>query len=402
MGRPSIMVDHQDNAQIGATLLNSRHWKCVWFDPIVAVFVHDSYAEPVEKHAVDFAARHFRPDPALDPRGLPALLAAAKGLRNYANFLVVRGNAPRPLIWLGLDYARRIVETDPDSAEGWKAIAQIESNRDPVAQPGPRFRMPFDPVLDLSAIRATYAYRRAVEQAPRDFMAVMGLAKLYEVRQMREAMLPLLDRLVELPTVNQLQRMQQAIAESDRARLRQELGSPPREDWKNLAELDHVVTELLAAGRAETAAGLLEKAYPAARASWDVIDRIATLRLHLGEPEKARTLWRAASSVPAPGVRDARIGAALLAEGQFDAARKAYEAALKADPSLFEARYGLAILEQDAGRASAAYEHARAAIESGPSDVGRAAARAVASAVSRFARKESSGAVSMSGSHSSE
>ena len=54
----------------------------------------------------------------------------------------------------------------------------------------------------------------------------------------------------------------------------------------------------------------------------------------------------------------------------------------------FEARYGLAVLEQDAGRAAAAYEHARAAIESAPSEAARAAARAIASAVSRFARSE--------------
>ncbi len=44
LGRPSILVDHVDNAGIGASLLASRHWMCVCFDPIVAVFLHDSYA----------------------------------------------------------------------------------------------------------------------------------------------------------------------------------------------------------------------------------------------------------------------------------------------------------------------------------------------------------------------
>ena len=57
----------------------------------------------------------------------------------------------------------------------------------------------------------------------------------------------------------------------------------------------------------------------------------------------------------------------------------------------FEARYGLAVLEQDAGRAVAAYESALAAIESAPSDVARSAARALALAVSRFARAEVNG-----------
>ena len=72
------------------------------------------------------------------------------------------------------------------------------------------------------------------------------------------------------------------------------------------------------------------------------------------------------------------------------AARRLWQA-LATDPSLFEARYGLAFLEQDAGRAAAAYENARAAIESAPSEVARSAARAIASAVSGFARAEVNG-----------
>jgi hypothetical protein len=88
------------------------------------------------------------------------------------------------------------------------------------------------------------------------------------------------------------------------------------------------------------------------------------------------------------------VAAAELADGQLDAARKQYEQAVAADPGLFEARYGLAILEQDAGRAAASYEHAIAAIDSAPSEVARTAARALASSVARFAHKEASDAVS--------
>ena len=69
--RPVVMVDHEYSWADGATLLGQPHWRCVWFDPIVAVFVHDSAEEAVRSHAVDFAARHFRPDPSSrgsDPR----------------------------------------------------------------------------------------------------------------------------------------------------------------------------------------------------------------------------------------------------------------------------------------------------------------------------------------------
>ena len=62
MGRPVVMVDHEYSWADGATMLGSAHWRCVWFDPIVAVFVHDSAEEAVRLHAVDFATRHFRPE----------------------------------------------------------------------------------------------------------------------------------------------------------------------------------------------------------------------------------------------------------------------------------------------------------------------------------------------------
>jgi tetratricopeptide (TPR) repeat protein len=211
---------------------------------------------------------------------------------------------------------------------------------------------------------------------------------------MNQAALPLLDRLVALQPINELQRTQQSLAESERTRLRQVLGPTPVTAWKNLAELDQVVSDELSRGQAATAAETLERAYPPVNASWEIVDRVATLRLHLGEPEKARSLWQEALSVPQPAVRHARMGAAYMAENRFDLARKSYEQALAAEPALFEARYGLAVLEQDDGHASAAYEHAIAALESAPSEVARSAARALASAVSVFARKEAGRAVS--------
>jgi hypothetical protein len=391
IGRPTILVDHQTNAQVGAALLASRHWKCVWFDPIVAVFVHDSLDELVRSHSVDFGARHFRPDPATEPHDLPALAASAKGLRDYVSFLSPRPEVARPLLWLGQDHARRVLEIDPNSPAGWKTLGQIELLREPVGQPSPRLRMAFDPVFDLSLVRATYQLRRALELAPRDFLTLFGLEQAFQARQMDEAMLPIVERLAALSPINPHQRA--IIAEADRGRLqlREKLGPAPRTAWKNLGELDEIVSDLLARGRAASAAETLEQAYPAARAPWEVVDRVATLRLHLGEAEQARNLWRQATTVPQPAVRDARVAVTYLAEEQFDLARQSYEQALAVDPTLFEARYGLAILEQDAARAAASLEHARAAIESAPNDVSRSAARAIASAVSRHARAAASG-----------
>ena len=164
------------------------------------------------------------------------------------------------------------------------------------------------------------------------------------------------------------------------------LGSPPATTWRNLSELDQIVTAQLAAGRAESAAVLLERAYPPEKASWEIIDKMATLRLHLGEPARARELWRKATTIPEPGIQDARIGTTYLVEGDFDAARRHYQQALNANPNLFEAHYCLAVLEQDAGQARPAYEQADLALEAAQNDSARSAARAIAAGVARFAR----------------
>jgi len=386
IGRPSILVDHQFNAEVGAALLASRNWRCVWFDEISAVFVHQAYEEVVDEHGVDFAARHFRPTAGAAPHGPEALVAAAKGSRNYASFLTMHGpDRARPFIWLSLDYAWRIVETVPDSLEGWKTIGNIELVRESSGPPSPRYRMPFDPVFDLSPARATYALRRAERLAPYDFLTLMGLEQSYESRGMLEPLLPVLDRLLSVRPINPHQAAQQVRVESLRAEVVQRLGAPPPTTWNNLAELDRIIEQQLSAGRVESAAALLENSYPDGRAPWDVVLKLSTLYLHLGEPERAREVLRRGGADAQPAVRDARLAVCDILEGRFGEARTLYQKAVDQDPELFEARYGLAILEQDAGRADASYEQALAAVECAPDDVARSSARVVAAAVRRFA-----------------
>ena len=91
--------------------------------------------------------------------------------------------------------------------------------------------------------------------------------------------------------------------------------------------------------------------------------------------------------MPRPGIQDARIGTTYLVEGDFDAARRHYVQAALANPELFEAHYCLAVLEQDAGQARAAYDHAMMALKSATEDISQSAARAIATAVARFARE---------------
>jgi tetratricopeptide (TPR) repeat protein len=391
MGRPVILVDHEYNSPLGATLLRSAHWRCVWFDPIAAVYVHDSASAAVRPHEVDFAARHFWPDPSSEPRGLAELTASAAAIRNYVMAIApIRGDLGRPLAWLGLDYARRILQMDPDSTAAWKLLGQIELFREPAAPPTPRYRLPFDPVFDLSIVRATYGLRHAVERSAGDFRTLAMLKLAYENRLMYEAALPVTDQLLAMRPINQAQVYTQTEAESKRAEYRQKLGPPAPATWRNLSELDQMVTALLGAGRAESAAELLERANPREHAPWPILDRIATLRLHLGQPDRARAIWLKADAVSRPGVPLARVGTTYLVEGNFEAARRAFQNALASTPDLFEACYSWAILEQDVGNAPAAYDLALKAINMAPDDPSRAAARAIAASVARFARRPES------------
>ena len=154
-------------------------------------------------------------------------------------------------------------------------------------------------------IRATYALQRASELGPHDFSLLISLRAAYEARRMYEAALSISNRVASLHTINLYQSGEQAKNEAVGADYLRKLGSPPATTWRNLSELDQIVTAQLDAGRAESVAVLLERAYPPEKASWEIIDKIATLRLHLGEPALARELWQKALTTPEPGIRDA-------------------------------------------------------------------------------------------------
>jgi tetratricopeptide (TPR) repeat protein len=292
------------------------------------------------------------------------------------------------LAWLGLDAARKIIERAPKSFEAWKNLGLIELRRSQPGPPSQRYRLPFDPVFDLTSVRATYALRRATELVSDDFMTLLELKNTFDQRLMTEPALEILDRVAQLRPKNQVQRVVQAKFSAARADYVGRIGAPPPQNWKNLNDLDQIVTAELAAGRVRGAAALLETAHPPAAAAWEVVDRIATMRLHLGEPAQARALWSASASASAPrkGLPAARVGTTYLVEGDFDQARRHYLQALAENPDLFEPAYCLAILEQDAGDAAAAYEQASVALETAPDETSRSAARSILANVSRFAR----------------
>jgi tetratricopeptide (TPR) repeat protein len=84
---------------------------------------------------------------------------------------------------------------------------------------------------------------------------------------------------------------------------------------------------------------------------WATSDRAAMTLLHLGHPAEARQIWERASEPPSPAVRQSRIATAALVSQDFRAAREGYESALKLDPKLGQAWFGLALLHAQLGEA---------------------------------------------------
>ena len=70
----------------------------------------------------------------------------------------------------------------------------------------------------------------------------MELKRAYDLRLMNEAALPLADRLLALHPKNRRQAEVQAGVQSELAEYDRKLGSAPPTTWRNLSELDQIVT----------------------------------------------------------------------------------------------------------------------------------------------------------------
>jgi tetratricopeptide (TPR) repeat protein len=383
-GNPGVLVDlvQSGSGTMAATLFADRDWVCVYFDAVAAVFVHKSY--PAASQPVDFVSRHFEPDSA--PRDEPELVATARVLHDVSSTLQGpdrnRSDLTPGLLLLGHGDAHLAIELDPNSAGAWKRLGQIETLRIPVPPEvlAKRPQAPFDPLLDLAIVRATYDLVHADRLAPDDFATLLSLSMLYTSRNLLDVVEPVLERLGSLKTINALQRTLQDERNlqgipQQLGQIRKTLGPPPASDWRNLGELERAVGDLHRRGRVKAAADLLESAYKPQERTWELTDRMATLRLHLGEPERARALWESAAVVPRPALQAARVAVTHLVQEDYEAARRFYNEALRAEPQLFEALYGLATLEADAGRRTPAVEAARAAEAAAPSDLARSAAQ---------------------------
>jgi tetratricopeptide (TPR) repeat protein len=387
LGRPGILTDHLQPGMTGiaATLLASPDWRCVWFDPLASVFIPAGAAPAVPP--IDFLARSFGRDSEATANDVASLGASAKALHDVAYDLTLsrgRIDVAGPLVLLGLNHARRACEAEPAGLQGWKYLGLLEAIREPAGsleEPVFRFRQPFDPVFDLSPARATYALLEALKRDPLDRRILVTLATSYESRGMFEAALPMWRQLAELDPSNHLQSVTsqvRGLATRQAAGLLAKLGPEPGSAWNNMAELDRAVAAHLDSGRAAGAADLLDRAYPARARTWKVADRLATLYMHLGRPAEARRVWEQVQPPNRPALRPARTAATHVAENHLVLADRAYRDALALEPTMFEALYGLAVLDRDTGQAAGALDASERAEANAPTEFARSAAHAIA------------------------
>ena len=386
---PGVVLDHVQApmTHMVVAFLGNSAWRCVWYDATASVYLREG--EGSRFKTVDFAARHFGQELTSEPIGAQALEQSANVLALQSSTLMTQvTNARRAaaMAALGGGYARRALQLDPRASKAWRALGTFQTfaiNRS-TTEADPRFRMPLDPITDLPYFRATHDMGQAQKLAPEDFQTLVYLFDLYNHREMYEAANAIADRMLAQRTTPERIKALAGLA-SQIARARAASARPAKTAWSNAGELDRVVSALYAEGRVEGAAELLEAAYQPRERTWEQADRIATLRMHLGRPDQARATWLSCTTVPRPGLRDARVGLTYLVQGDLDAARRLYRVAIITEPDLFEAHYGLAILERDAGNAQAALAAARAAEKAAGSDAARAAAGHIASFVGEFA-----------------
>lgn len=391
LGNPGILVDlvHVEVADVATTLLADPDWRCTWFDGIAAVFVPAN--SKAASAALDFGALHFRPPRDSEDTSPDQALATAKALAHVVMMLTQRGHIERtlPKVLLGERLARKARQATPRRAEPWKYLGLLEAFREPIE--APRFRMPFDPIFDLSPARATFMLREALALKPDDARCLVTLSQLYGSRGMHEAAYEVNLKLATLRPPNQklaITAQMNQIGIDAAARNLAEMGPAPTGGTpRNQDERNRLLSALRASGRAATIADFLERSHPPEKRPWGVTDELATIWLHLGRPDLARAVWRSCTRPPNPAIVRARVAASYLVEDDFDPARDEYQEALRLDPNLFEAQFGLAILEQDAGNADAARAAARLARGLAPNNVARNAVVALEDFVDPYCLK---------------
>ena len=352
LGDPLILIDHRENVGAEATLLTRSDWRCIYYDEIASVFVPCHRRDLEASYpSVDFAARHFR---ARDPEWqdecpVPPALAEASALSNLAGVL---GHRPGPhgplrlaLRLLACDRLRQVLAAEPTVASRWAFLGDCYRDMIPDL-PGVPLGPdePWEPAERLLPAQAAFCDRRAWEL---DRAAADGTA-------------PPVD-----PSADPVS------AHDPRLGHESDVGTADiRPHPRRVASAASMLAEARARGIA---------------VDWPTCDRVATALLDVGRPRDAIRIWEGAAEPPAPALRPARIAAAALVAQDFPAAERGYREALRLDPALGEAWFGLALLHTQRGEAPEALAACREGLRRPLNPAQTAWLREIEGLVGRFA-----------------
>jgi tetratricopeptide (TPR) repeat protein len=356
MGNPLLLLEHANNYGSEAHLLTHPDWRCIYYDALAAVFIHEDRAvmESAFPPTVDFAARHFQ-ERATAP--IPNLRRAAareeKALANLGASLPPTPEAAWrwriPVLLAALDRAGQALDEDPTRAESWILLGNCYRNLRPdLKAPAPTPARAWHPEEGIPWVQATYCFKRALEQEAGRASTWHFLHDVYAARVMLDAQVAAGKQWVLLDPRAPPRQRDELLKLSARPQRR-----PPVPRPEQLAEL---TTQLVRDGRSEAAARVLQEAESRGSPawSWAFAEQAAGLYMHLGRPADARRAWEAAADCPSEALRRCRVAGTFWVERDFAEALRLFEEARDADPQSAEACWGLAMLHAQLGDAGPA------------------------------------------------
>jgi tetratricopeptide (TPR) repeat protein len=255
-----------------------------------------------------------------------------------------------PMLLLAGARAREALSVSPGDVRAWLALAsalwypseELTSHRTSASEA-------WDPALGLAGVQATYAFRRTVALEPvagEVLSALLSMKSEFHALEMidaRDWAHELSKQLSPRAASPEMQPLRPAAVE--KLSLPSEAGT---------SELCKLFEDQLRHGQTLAAVELPRQAViRGITLPWELADRVAITHLYLGEPAEAQRYWERALAPPSPALRLARIAQAELALTNVDAAKNSFNKALRLDPRLGEAWFGLALLELQSGDADA-------------------------------------------------
>jgi tetratricopeptide (TPR) repeat protein len=362
-----ILVDlsESNHHAMSATLLSSNHWRCVYSDPIAAIFLHVDALSAADVSPVNFARRLFVSEDLLSPAA-----AQDRASNSTADEPDPRLYEARALYGLGvnlvnrrafdLQLARSILSLAAKRASAARCPSQRPHECDrlrgqiyrtlspltgstPHADDMANFSWDISSMLDLA--RSRYFLERARKQRPDDLITLFQLFEVAELQMDHRTRSELKQNLLQYRPRTPVQRKwldalgkklssEKAVTDHDR--------SP---DQVNLLDLDDVrraMFQHLANGRPDLALALLQACGSVkGPLPWDLAEKFASLSMFLGSPGTGLEPDQIEGEVDTLTLKSRR-GTVQLIMGRPDLCIEAYQAALRLDPSNIEANLGLA------------------------------------------------------------